>query len=393
MKGLKSILGAFAVVALLGSSFSANAQENGNRDENGNIVRGSYETNLGRDNWFIGVGGGLNASYVKGASDFKFVGGPAVEGFVGKWFTPSVGARVGYRGLKNSFESASSQYTTEKFPQNLAFGDLMWNVSNALSGYKETRFWDVILYGEAGMLWTKDANDIVNHEWALGAGWLNDFRLGNHVDLYLDIAADVARAKTDGFGYAESDDISNWAILPKATVGLIFNLGRTNWDRHTSVAPAVVPVPFTLDQYNALKNRVAELEKENAALKDKLAQLQNARPDTVYVENDAVATPAALFFDLNKDRLSARELAHLEYYATSSLNSDSKVTLVGSADKETGTSSYNMDLSQRRADYVKSLLVDKYGLSDGNITVRAEGDTNNVFDTPAKNRVVTIKQD
>ena len=50
MKSLKTILGAIAIATLLGVSFSASAQENNNRDENGNIVRGSYETNRFGDN-------------------------------------------------------------------------------------------------------------------------------------------------------------------------------------------------------------------------------------------------------------------------------------------------------------------------------------------------------
>ena len=48
-------------------------------------------------------------------------------------------------------------------------------------------------------------------------------------------------------------------------------------------------------------------------------------------------------------------------------------------------------LSEKRANYVRDLLVNKYGASSSNIEVVAEGDRNNIFDTPAKNRVVTIK--
>ena len=61
MKRLNFILGAAALVAVsLTASPAVNAQENGNRDENGKIVRGPYETNQFGDNWFIGVGGGIN---------------------------------------------------------------------------------------------------------------------------------------------------------------------------------------------------------------------------------------------------------------------------------------------------------------------------------------------
>ena len=48
MKGIKMILGALAAASLL-FSVNAFAQENANRDENGKIVRGAYETNRAFD--------------------------------------------------------------------------------------------------------------------------------------------------------------------------------------------------------------------------------------------------------------------------------------------------------------------------------------------------------
>lgn len=55
MKTSKFVISALAVMAsVLVAVPAANAQENGNRDENGKIVRGSYETNRFGDNWFIG---------------------------------------------------------------------------------------------------------------------------------------------------------------------------------------------------------------------------------------------------------------------------------------------------------------------------------------------------
>ena len=55
MKRLNFILGAAALAAVaLTASPAVNAQENGNRDENGKVVRGPYETNRFGDNWFIG---------------------------------------------------------------------------------------------------------------------------------------------------------------------------------------------------------------------------------------------------------------------------------------------------------------------------------------------------
>ena len=141
MKGIKIILGSLAVAGLLGFSLNASAQENGNRDENGKIVRGAYETNGFLDNWFIGAGAGVNGVYDRNTE--ITIGGLATDLNLGKWFTPSVGARVGWKGLKNSFELENNK-GSESFTQHYSHSDFLWNLSNALCGYNETRFCDVI---------------------------------------------------------------------------------------------------------------------------------------------------------------------------------------------------------------------------------------------------------
>ncbi|MBQ5943256.1 MAG: OmpA family protein [Bacteroidales bacterium] len=379
MKSLKTILGAIAIATLLGVSFSASAQENNNRDENGNIVRGSYETNRFGDNWFIGLGAGYNAGLYS-IDNLAGKGGLATTVNLGKWFTPSVGARIGWRGLTN----AALDLDFGTYKQNSALIDLMWNISNAFSGYKETRFWDIIPYAGFGGNWVKlDKNASWDQEFVINAGILNDFRLGKHVDLFLDLQAMMTKAPQYAAAGVENDRYY-WPV--SATLGLIFNLGRTNFDRHSSITPVVVPVPFTVDQYNALKNRVAELEKENAALRNRIAELESRKPETIYVDN-TVPSSATIYFDLGSSKISEREKAHLEYYA-STLGNDAKVTVVGSADSGTGTPKINAKLSADRAKAVKDLLVSKFGLSENNINVETALD---VFDTPAKSRVVIVK--
>ena len=80
----------------------ASAQENGNRDAQNRIVRGPYETNRFFDNIFVGVAGGVNLYFGENDSEGKFGKrlAPAMDIHVGKWFTPSIGARVGYAGLQ-----------------------------------------------------------------------------------------------------------------------------------------------------------------------------------------------------------------------------------------------------------------------------------------------------
>ena len=383
MKSIKFILGTLAVAGLLGFSQGASAQENGNRDENGKVVRGPYETNGFWDNWFIGVGAGVNSVADKGV---KFgIGGLATDLNLGKWITPSFGARIGWKGLTNSYEFSDKKGGLD-FNQNYIHADALWNISNSIGGYKETRFWDFVPYATTGVFMMKeDAKNSKNAlEYAAGVGLLNDLRLSKRVDLFIDLSALVIRAQQLGTG-------DRFAFMPSATAGLIFNLGRTNFDRHSSVTPVVVPLPFTTEQYNALKDRVAELEKENAALKDEIEALKNRKPETVYVEKAVFEPVSRTFFDLGSSVISAREKAHLDYFASKIADSDKTITVKGYADSATGSSATNQRLSEARANAVKNYLVKNCGIDASRIEVVAVGGTAEFGKPNSNNRTVVVE--
>ena len=189
MKGIKTILGALAAASLL-FSVNAFAQENNNRDENGNVVRGAYETNKAFDNTFIGIGAGVNSVVTISKSPAIGNLGIAADLNFGKWWTPAVGMRVGYHGL---FDAAKKGFTSQKIGAGDTFGfhyghaDLLWNISNSIGGYKETRVWNFVPYATMGVLdVTKGKNPFKkgaghNLEYAAGVGLLNVIRLGERV--------------------------------------------------------------------------------------------------------------------------------------------------------------------------------------------------------------------
>ena len=407
MKKVMSILGVLLATSLL---FSANAQENANRDENGKVVRGAYETNKAFDNIFIEIGGGINTVIPSVVNPREWGNiGIATQLNVGKWFTPAVGIRAGWQGVildpKVAFDNQHAE-PGQKLGTNFFHGDFMWNMFNTIDGYKETRTWSLIPYATAGLMVV--SNKVLpigkgaglNNEYAMGGGLLNMFRLSDRVGLTFDVKGLIGKA------VAYTSHAGRFVLLPSATLGLSFNLGKTNFDRHTSITPVVIPIPFTLDQYNDLEAKVAALEKENAELKAKIAKLEdelapfrNLVDGQTYLYQNGqftaiepkIASPATLYFDLGSAKLSQRELAHLEYFAQNVVDGDTKLVVTGSADKQTGNARINQRLSEQRANYVRDLLVKKYGASDSNIEVVANGDRNNIFDTPAKNRVVIVE--
>lgn len=378
-------MSALAVMAgVLVVSPAANAQENGNRDENGKVVRGAYETNKFGDNWFIGAGAGVNSWLGNGAYPKA---GVAVDAFVGKWITPTVGVRMGWKGLKDGV-SAKDGHTIadEKFSYNSAHVDLLWNLSNLFSGYKETRTWNISVYPTFAYM-----NAAKNKEFGAGIGMLNNFRLGNRVGLYLDLSALTTKADFAGISPRPK---TLAGVLPSATFGLTVNLGKTGFKRHSSVVPAIVPVPFTEAQYNNLQDKVNALEKENKDLKAQIEELKNAKPDTVTVSKAGdLVSPATLYYEIGSTKLSEREEAHLEFYVKNILEQapDKVFVLTGSADKGTGTAARNQYLSEQRVNNVKKVLVEKYGIAEDHLIVKAEGATNNRFGSAVLNRVVTIE--
>ncbi len=358
---------------------AAFAQENNNRDENGNIVRGPYLTNEFGDNWFISFGAGANTLF--STPDVKYgFGGLAIEANLGKWFTPSVGARIGYRGIKNSFEVKPGYETmidngSGKWDaMHYAHGDLLWNISNAFSGYKETRFWNIIPYVTAGWLGMKSPyykilngdDREVEDEWTVGAGFLNNFRLSDRVGLYVDLS--VLSTRHEILAITPRATVNHiFAFIPAATAGLTINLGRTNWDRYSSVAPKPVTLPFTEADYKALQSKVNALEAEKKALADELEVAKNTKPEPVVIKTEG-KKQIVLFFELAKDTLNQNELAHLHAFA-SQLTPDMKLKVTGSADSGTGNEKINTRLSTNRAQLVVDILTKKYGIPRENIEV------------------------
>ncbi len=64
-------------------------------------------------------------------------------------------------------------------------------------------------------------------------------------------------------------------------------------------------------------------------------------------------------------------------------NPDVNISVVGFADKDTGSAAYNQTLSQKRAQAVADRLVKKYGIAESRLDVKAEGSSEQPY--PANN--------
>ena len=373
MKRLIFSFGATALFAVnMTVSPALNAQENGNRDDNGKIIRGPYETNRFGDNWFIGAAGGVNIFWNDGIKDFKI--GPSIDGNFGKWFTPSTGMRIGYQGISSNIG------TEQKLGYMYIHGDFLWNASDAVGGYKETRFWDLVPYLHAGFFRTYGLNDVDFHdnELAAGAGLLHLLRLTDRLDLTIDMRATVMNGRAVGR--------DNIGILPTVTAGLAVDLGWPNFVRSSTVIEAVEIA--NLEKEVILGNAIAALEIANASLEDQNKKLNKAnqklkeensqlRDLPLEEENNFFTemTPAVIYFNIGQSVLDEKEMAHLDFLASNLItkvdqDTDILITVMGSADGNTGSKGRNQHLSEARGKYVFDVLTSKYGISPERLTVK-----------------------
>lgn len=397
-KAMKKIISKGLLTAALAlTAVGVMAQENSNRDENNKVVRGPYETNRFFDDIFIGVAGGVNIYHGENDSYGSFGKrlAPALDINVGKWFTPSVGGRIGYSGINAQGWTPDGIYAKgadgngmfkEKFGVSYLHADFMWNFSNAVSGYKQTRTWNFVPFLGAG--WARSyGNDTHNNEFAVSVGLLNNIRLCNLLDLTLEARHMFVNQRFDGVSRGSKGE-----GMTSVTLGLTFKLNRRGFRR----AQASVDVTPYLSRIKTLESDNNDLTGKNKTLADENEVLRNRKPETVTVAGKSTVspTPVALFFPIGQATLDKKELANLDFYVKNALNADKQktFTLYGGADSATGSKEFNQKLSEKRMQYVYDLLTSKYGIPASRLKTVAEGDSNNRFPEPELNRTVIIME-
>ena len=360
--------------------------------------KGPFLTNRFQDNWFISVAGGVNV-YVgeaDGSADFGKRLAPALDVAVGKWITPAIGARLAYSGLqgKGAAPYASAPFVignengvfTEKFNYTFVHADALWNASTTFGGYKETRFWEFIPFAGFGPAMAGTVEGPRNRilDFGFTAGLLNKIRLGNRVDLNLEARGMLIKQSFDGVSGGFKGE-----GMASVTAGLTVKLGKTNFEKGgEKVAPADY-TPYN-NRINALQSDLAAARARADQLANDLAAARNVRPQTT---TEVIFPEMAIFFEIGKATLNEKEkinIANLSE-AIKKMPAGKKVVLEGTADKETGTSAFNMSLSQKRVYAVYDALI-AAGVSASQLEKAPKGDTVQPYGKPALNRVLIIQQ-
>lgn len=354
-------------------------------------LKHSVATNSFWSNWFIQAGADWNAFYSNqehgqglDRSPFKkFRATPGFSVAVGKWFTPGLGLRTKFSGVwgRNVIDEHKHDNNHWTLNENVLF-----NLSNMIYGYNETRVWNFVPFVGAGISRTCDYN---RYAMNLSAGILNTFRLSKHVGLYFELGWNWAEPDFDGnVNGNPNSDSRVWDSHDNklyAELGLQFNLGKSTWNKTPDVDAIKA---LSQSQIDALNAQLNDANAENARLKSLLAAKkdeQNANDVKAYYN-----APMSVFFNLNKYNIASRkDLVNVKNLAEYAKENNSNLVVTGYADSATGSAPYNQKLSERRAETVANELV-KMGVSRDQITTEGKGGVNDLSPV-SYNRRATVK--
>lgn len=367
-----------------------------------------YETNRFWDNWELAAGGGASMLQVsrnmrdEPGKFFNRVGWNANVSAT-KWIVPVVGMRLRVDG--GEFQNYSFNQNTYgdgifNTPYIYVHGDILINMSNWIGGYRPDRVYSAVSYmgfGYTAMSWTDNSAGSYNGEYAFTTGLLNKFHITPQWDIELDLRTWIFR---EGSLPSEISNGGRYALGLSASVGIAYRFNQRVWtpaysqvevDGYIAAIVGLEEEILTLDDaLITAVNDIKDLEAENKRLNSDIEALKSKEEAEVC----HVATgESVVFFNIGGATLTDYAHATLDGYIATMTDNNADIVVTGYADKETGSSERNMELSKERAECVAAYLTTN-GIDASRITTEWVGDTEQAFtspDTPIVNRCVTLK--
>lgn len=337
------------------------------------------------DNWSMGLQGGATMK-MNGTGFFKSAR-PAFGINIGKQWTPILGTDIQGMGYVNT---TSSRTLIDATDVSLIARMNLMNLFGEYEGMP--RPFEIETATGIGWLHhymngSGDTNDMVarvglNFNFNLGedAAWT----VGLKPAVVFNLTGDYPNKKM-GF----NRNHANMEIL----LGLTYHFADADGNRHFQLVNAVEPMAIAElnEEINDLRAVVAAKDVELVGLADELLVVQNQLNEAR--KNQAASTgqtinilESVVAFRFNQSDVESSQMPSLEHVANYLKNNpEADITVNGYASPE-GTEEYNMQLSQRRADAVKAILVDKYGIAASRINAVGHG-VGDIFSEPAWNRV------
>ena len=381
----------FLMLAVAASAMTASAQE----------PKSGFADAKFWDNWYLGANLGA-VSKAKHQAVLKNLN-PQFGIRFGKWFTPSVGLAGEGRFLFGN--KLYGRQLTDPSLFHAMEGNLLGtiNFSNAFGGYTGSpRPFEVIGLAGIGFLHNFGTTDkgqfpsnyqinMLTSKFGLDLAW--NFGSEKEWQFYVEPALIYAIGGAKKYDKIQYN--SNRAAV-ELNVGINYYFKTSNGTHHF-----LNITECDQREIDALNNTINDLRNKNAADQAKIAQLQAEIARLQKALRDCENKPApeatyetptipSVFYNVNKSLITKQQAENVAVAAQILKNHpELKLNIKGYASPE-GRAKKNQELSVRRANAVKDLLVKKYGIEESRITAEGCGTTKDKYETYENNRVAML---
>ena len=357
-----------------------------------------------RPHWSLNVQGGV--AHTRGESEFSTLLSPAAQLSATYRFHHAPGVRFGFGGWQGKGAALLPEgYQGYAYQFAQLNADYILDLAGVFGGFNHKRVVSPYLLAGVGAGYGFNNKQAAAYKDQLEYYWENklfapvgraglglDFRLGECVSLGLEGNANIL---TDKFNSKKAENV-DWQF--NVLAGLSFRFGKNTRPSKAYAEKVAAEEAAAAAAAAAAKAEAERLAAEKAAAEKAAAEKaarERAEAERLAAERAAAerAAKAAensdnVFFTIGSTYIRKAEDAKLVKLADwMKANPDFNVSLVGYADKETGTPKGNEKLSAARAKVVKDRLV-KLGVEESRIMTAYKGDTVQPFAENAKNRVV-----
>lgn len=362
-------------------------------------------TNRFWDNWEVAAAGGNSLLQIsqksENAGKFWDRNSWNANIAVSKWFVPTFGVRLQLdAGEFRNYSHPTARGTESsllKMPYLYVHGDILINMSNWIGGYNPDRFYSAVSYmgfGYTALSWTKDSKSPYNGEYAFTTGVINKFSITPRLDIELDLRSWIIAERSLP---EEIEGGGRFAVAMSASLGVAYRFNMRSWTPAYSQLDVDGYLLAIMTLEEKLIQRDAEIKRVNGSVSKLKTENDVLRYDLVQSEKKAASMPtvampmeSVVFFSIGEAVLSDYAKVTLDGYAAQFKDADNSIVVTGYADKETGSSERNEQLSKERAECVTAYLV-AGGVDAERITTTWVGDTEQAFTSPDTNRCVIIR--
>lgn len=393
------------LIAGLAAVMAINLHANGNKPSEDLSIKADTVNTLkhykASDNWFISLVAGTNFSVSENIRFAPFGKrlGPSVGIAAGKYFNPAVGARVrvAYLGQRSRANSELVDAYPEvygdgiyKFNMISTYFDGLFNFNNLFKPYKESNRFNVVGVVGIGMNTSFGFDEKIKN-WSPSKGGL--YEVDRSTGTYLAIHAGIQL----NYKVSEAIDINLESTFNATDDGY----NGTRYDRkYDGYIYVVAGATYHFkDHYGDRRFKYVTLtdqkhiDRLNAQINEARAELANKPEPIVRVEKKVETSrilDMTVSFIIDKYNITDIQKNNVQKVAEYLLNNPNmNLIITGYADVETGNPAYNLKLSQRRAEAVRDMLVNDFGVDSSRLRIDYKGDTVQPYERKNEwNRVV-----